>query len=335
MAVRTPWLEAVRPVPGSLRLIGLRWLLWIVAAAPGAAATIAGLAEGPARRAFFADAPRPLPIVHLAAWTQEIPGAGLALLLGGACFAWLGNLMLTAAAVRLLAEAPAGRARVWRSIFDEGTRAIWPYLRVSVLAVVWAAIGLRLIGLIFERLADHATLAGWTGGASLITLNTWRILLALLWLSIVGAGAFWSRVIVVDDDRHFVRRMHGIVPRLFARRPLGGLVMHVLVSLGALAACAAVLAAWRQSPGASLGLFVLLWLMGLLLQAWVWHWRLRACLLTWRDPDLRSLRQHPDSPWHIVSRVVARVRSRFGARRSAEREATIEPGSASLPPHNG
>ena len=38
MAVNAPVIEALRPVPGSLRLIVVRWTLSILAALPGIAA---------------------------------------------------------------------------------------------------------------------------------------------------------------------------------------------------------------------------------------------------------------------------------------------------------
>ena len=315
MAVRRPWIEGLRPVSGSGRLLGLRWLLWIVAAAPGLALSLGGLGEGIADRPYFSEAPDPMPLFPLIRMLGEMPGAiwgGLALAAAGC---WLANLWLTAGAVALFDPRRQGPPKLWRTVWDNGTRALWAYLRIALLALLFAAVGARLLGLVAERIQEHGAVTGWTLRAVFL-LQMGRGLALVCWLTLVGVFVWWCRVIVVADDRRRVRRLLSVVPRLWWRRPIRGLALHFLLALGSLLASSAVLFAWRQSAAGPLG-WVVLWLLVLAVLAFVWHWRLRACRLLWASPDLGDLRAVPDDPW----RIFRRLRGRLGALRRPARTA--------------
>ena len=141
------------------------------------------------------------------------------------------------------------------------------------MALVLAAIGARVVGVVAERLLDHGTAAEWTLRAKLF-VQAGRGLATVCWLTLVGVFAWWCRVIVVADERHRVRRLLTVVPRLWRRRPMGAVVPHFLLALGGLLVGGAVLFAWRQSSAGFAG-WALLWLAVLACAAGPATWRLQ------------------------------------------------------------
>ena len=309
MAVAPGWLAGLRPARGSVRLIVLRWLLWIFAALPGIAVARGALGESIANRPHFTEAPDPLPFLEFARLITEIPGSVWGALAIGVVIGWVGNLFLTAGAVDIVGRRGTGGVRVLRTVFDTGARHLWVYVRVALLAVLFIGLGSRLLALVFERLGEHGQVAGWTAKALAFNLGITRGLLLLLWLTIVGVFALWSRVIVVADGRRYVRRLPSLVLRLWWRHPVRSLVVHVVLALATLFVSSAVLAGWRQSSASPAG-WIVLWLGVLMAQALVWHWRIRASCLIWSLSDLDDLRARPDAPWRLFSRIRERWRER-------------------------
>jgi hypothetical protein len=309
MAVKQAWLQGLRPVAGSFRLIGLRWLLWILSALPGLVAASVALERSIAHRPYFIEAGDPLPFVPLAHLLRSLPGPLWGVLAAGAALAWFGNLLFTAGAVEVLDPNREGGVRVWRSIVDTGTRYLWVYLRVALLALVLLLIGGRVLSLIFEAIDDHGRLVGWPAKTMVLTLPVIRTLLFLCWASIVGALALWCRVLSVTGGRRYVRRLPALALRVWWRRPLQGLIFHVVLALTSLFIGTLVLLAWRQSSSATAG-WVSLWLVVLFLQSFLWHWRLRVCRLVWTDARFDNARIVPDSPWHVLRRLAKRLRRR-------------------------
>jgi hypothetical protein len=307
MAVNQDWLAGLRPVAGSLRLIGLRWLLWILSALPGLVAASAALERSIAERPYFVEAGDPLPLVPLLLLLRNVPGALWGVLVAGTVLAWLGNLLLTAGAVELLDPKRVGGTRVWRTIIDTGTRYLWVYLRIALLALVLLLVGGRVLGLISESIDDHGRVAGWTAESLVLTLPVIRALLFLCWASIVGTLAVWCRVLAVSDGRRYVRRLPALALRVWWRRPVQGLGFHVVLALASPLLGALVLLAWRQSSSATAG-WVVLWLVVLLLQSILWHWRLRVCRLVWADGRFDNARVVPDAPWRVLHRLAKRLR---------------------------
>jgi hypothetical protein len=320
MAVTRAWMRGATFAPGSLRLILLRWTLCIIAAVPGMMAA-RGALEGTARRPYFAEAPDPLPVIELGRFMQQIPGSVWGVFAAGVVVSWLGGLLLTAGAVAVLDPARTGPVKVLRTILDRGLHSFWAYVRVGLLALLVIVIGNRLIELVFERLGRHGTVAGWTEQTLMILLPFSQAALSLLWISLVGVLALWCRVMIVAGERRYVRRLPSMVLRLWWRRPVRGLGAHILLATLSLAVGAAVLFAWRQSAG-STGGWLALWLTVLLMQAFVWHWRLRASRLIWSDGELADLRTRPDSPWRWIRRLHDVLRRR--------RRAHITPGDLDL-----
>ncbi len=308
MAVKRPWIEGLRTVPGSARLMALRWLLFVAAALPGLASAVGGIGESIGNRPYFAEAPDPLPMLPLMRLIGRLPDSVWGTLLLAAVAAWVGNLLLTAGAVTLFGTARDGPPRVWKTVSAAGARYLWAYLRIALIALLLAAVGTKLISLIAGRLMEHGQHALWTMHARYLLLLA-RGLATLCWLTAVGIFAWWCRVIVIADERRRVRRLWTVVPRLWLRRPFGALILHFLLAFGALLAGAAVLFAWRQSSAGAAG-WTVAWLVVLCGLSFLWHWRLRAGRLLWSSPDLIDLRAVPDAPWHLPSKLFGRLRRR-------------------------
>ena len=325
MVVKRPWRDGLRWVPGSSRLVVLRWLLFIVAALPGLAAGMGGIGKTLANRPYFTEAPDPLPLLPLMRMLGGLPGSVWGMLALAAVVAWLGNLLLTAGAVAIFGAPGGGKPRVWQTVFRAGSHFLWAYLRIALIALVLLLVGMRLIGAIGDRLQEHAAHSLWTLHGQFL-LQAAKGLATVCWFTLVGLFAWWGRVIVVADERYRVRRLLTVVPRLWKRRPLSALLLHFLLALAGLLAGSAVLVAWRQSPAGGLG-WALAWLLVLAVLSCLWHWRLRAGRLLWSSPDLVDLRALPDTPWSLPSRLLGRLRRRRGAPASpAPTDPTPAPG---------
>jgi len=303
--------EALKSVPGTRRLIAARWLISILAALPGVLVAGKALGELMARRPFFSDAADPLPLVQFSTLLGRMPGSVWAALGLGLVLAWLANLLLTAGAVEILDPARSeGKVRVWRSTVDTGTRFLWQYPRVSLLALVLVVLGAALLGKGFTRIAEHGEVARWSGYTLSVVLPLIRGFVVLAWASLVGVLAWWLRVLLVADGRRLLRRLLPVVPRIWWRHSVQALLLHWLLAMGSVLLAAQVLIAWRQSAGAGWAWFAL-WLAVLLLQAGIWHWRLRICRLLWAQTDADDLRTRADEPWHLWRRLYRRLRNRL------------------------
>jgi len=307
--VNAPALVGLKPVRGSLRLVGMRLALSGLAALPAILAARGALEDAVGRRSFFADAPDPLPLLPTIAMLGEL-GPAWAAMVVGAAVAWLANLMLTAAAVEILdPRRPAYRVRLSRAMIDTGSRLFFVYLRVALLALVVLGIGGRLIGLAFDGLADHGKLAGWTARSLLLTLPIARIVSLLAWAGVVGLLAWWCRVFAAAEGRRYVRRIAFAVPGIWRLFPLQAFLLQWAISIVSVVFGAMVLFGWRQSA-AGAGGWIALWVAVLLLQAGLWHWRMRTSCLIWATRDLDEFRRLPDEPWHVFRRLRDRLRRR-------------------------
>ena len=192
-----------------------------------------------------------------------------------------------------------------------------------------------ITGKIFDRLIDHGQLAGWTG-ETLFTVVQLRGVVLLLVASAIGVAAMWCRVILASGDRRFVRRMNTVVPRVGWRHPFQGILLPMALGIGSLLLGAWVLFSWRQSGAGATGLWSALWLAVLLVQSWIWHWRLRICCTVWDDPRHDRLRETPDEPWHVFRRLFGRFRHREPVPATANGalppDVTLPPGSPLPPP---
>ena len=302
-----PLLDALRPVPGSLRLIVSRWLLSIFAGLPGIVAGKAALSESIGTKPWFAEAVDPLPLPQFFGVLGEV-GSVLPMMLIGVLFAWLFLQLLTAAAVDILDPSRrAGRVRLWRTMIDTGGRHFLAYLRISLFALIFLGIGGRIFLLVYARLVERGVVEGWSGKTLVFTMPVAATLFLLGWAGLMGTCALWGRVITVRGNRRYVRRTLLMVPRVIWRNPVQGLMVHWLMGIGFVLSGAAMLVAWRQAPGVATGWFIA-WLLLLLVQSAVWHWRMRTLSLIWSQPGLDDLRSVPDAPWGLFRRVRDRFR---------------------------
>ncbi len=306
-----PLIDGIKPVHGTLRLVGVRWVVSILAALPATMAAKGALSTA-ATRPWYTEAPDPLPLPQFFGVMGEL-GAVMPLVVVGAIVAWLAHQLLTAAAIEILDPARGAEPiRLWRAMVKIGWRYLLIFLRVSLFALVFLLIGSRVLSWIFDGLAERGAVQGWTGKTLVLTLPILHGLLLLAWAGIVGAWAWWSRVILLHGRRRYVRRMVGIVIRTVWRSPLQGFVAHWILGIASVLAGAAVLFAWRQSPGVATGWF-LLWLLLLLVQAFVWHWRLRTLHLIWACSSFDDLRARPDAPWGVFRWIRKRLPRRAAA----------------------
>ncbi len=311
MAVSAPAITGLRPVQGSLRLIVVRWVLALAAGWPAIFAVKGALATA-ATQPWYTEAPDPLPLPQLFGVMGAI-GSAAPMLIVGAAVAWLVHQLLTAAAIEILdPHRETGPVRLWRRMIDTGWSYFLPYLRISLIALVFLLIGSRVLSMIFDGLAERGAVEGWTGKTLSITLPVWHALLMLAWAGGVGTFAWWSRVVLLRGRRRYVRRLLTVVPRVIWRNPFQGFLLHWLLGVASILAGAAVLFAWRQTPGVATGWFAV-WLALLALQAFVWHWRLRTLSLIWSKTALDDLRGVPDAPWGIFRRFRPRLRRSAGS----------------------
>jgi hypothetical protein len=320
-----PVFEAVSPVRGSLRLVVLRWALSVLAGLPAIMATKGALSAA-ASQPWFTEAPDPLPLPQFFGVMGHVGGV-MPIVILGAVIVWLFNQLLTAAAIETLDPGRGpGRVRLWRTMVDTGWRYFLIYLRVSVFAALFLFIGARILSVVFESLAERGDVEGWTGKTLVMTLPLLRALLLLAWAGVVGVGAWWSRLILLRDGRRYVRRMLGILPRVLWRSPVQGFLFHWVLGAASVVAGAAVLVAWRQTPGVATAWFAV-WLLLLLAQALVWHWRLRTMSLIWSRPSFDDLRERPDAPWGVFRWMWSKLPRRRAVAATAS-EPTAESGPA-------
>jgi hypothetical protein len=272
-------LATLRPGRGSLRVTLARWLLWIAAPLAGVRVARQTLESSIAREPYFADPSAVLGVVHLVSLARRLWPALLALAVS-AGLAWIVLQLLTAGALLRLERGRPERTSLWRAIWDGGSRALLPYLRVALAAALLSGLGAFALARGFDWLEDHGERAGWTGKTLARDLPLVRALLTGLWISLVGVFAFWLRVLVVRERRPRVRVAVRGALRLCLRRPLAALAFHWSVAVATVAVQGAVLLAWQAAaePAPAGGAWLGLWLAVLLASAYAWQWRLRAAL---------------------------------------------------------
>jgi len=272
--------KLIRPTTGTSRVVFSRWALYVVAMLPGLAAMSSHLKETVGLRPWFQDVEMPLDMLGFKFLAAELSG-GMPLLMLGAFFVWVLQLVWLAGAVQVL---DSSRYDVPRKIFANG----WPYLErffriavFSILAIITFHLALKFL---FGSLTTRAELEDWTVQQSLFDLNFWRAVMTFTALTLVGTFAFWARVITVADSRRKLRRLPLLLLRLFVRRPVSALIFQFAAIAVVLFVQAVALWSWRQSGGGVA--WLLLWAMLLLIVSWIWQLRIRAALATWQHENL-------------------------------------------------
>ncbi|RMF73170.1 MAG: hypothetical protein D6738_09485 [Acidobacteria bacterium] len=309
-----PVLGAWRPVRGSRAVMLLQAAALVVASLP-ATGVFAVLAGGPARAPVLVEAARPL---SWAALLRMLPGvlpawAGLAL--SGVGVMFLATLVLRPGALAVLAAAERGTPvpRPARAVLAEGVRWIGPMLRVALVTALLIALGAALVGRAFGALSLHGARAGWSDLRLDVVLPLLRLAALGVVVALAGALAAMTRVVLVADRRRLVRSALPIAARVLRGAPGGALVFPVVLHGVVAGLGLVVLGWWRQHPPAGAGaaaLRVVLLALLVALQAFGWHWMLRAGLRVYALPRFEPLRVRLDRPWNLRRRALAALRRR-------------------------
>lgn len=303
-----PVLDGLRPVPGAKRLVGLRLVVVMLAAAPALLTALIGLSSGAARQPYYTEIAGRLPIARLARLMRDLPDGYGAALGASIVLAVLADQILTGGAAALLAPGrPLGdRPRVFAVVCREGLTHLWPFLRAVGLGLLLIGIGAALLRLPFKRLESVGYQKGWSGTTMTLLLPLLSVAVTALWTATVGALVFWCRLITAADGRRFVRRTALLALRVLWRYPLRSWGLFASTTLISTLLSAAVLLAWRQAEpvrGGALALLLGGWAAAMFLQALIWVWLVRAGWLLYASRGLADLREVPDAPWGVIARL--------------------------------
>jgi hypothetical protein len=300
-----PITRGAKLVSGSLPLILMRALLLVMTGLPMLAVSWSTLAGGAARRPYFTDVQGRLPAIHFLRFIDEMPSLGgpiaAALLIG-----LLGEQVLLAGALAWLDPKSARRGPTFGPTLRVGFSWLGPMLRVTACAAVLSSLGVWGIDKLIDRIVLHGDVAGWSGRTLVLVMPLVQAIATLLWVSLVGAWAFWCRVVLVAGDRRRVRTTALLALKVFARAPARGPLFFMLVTIGCFLGSAAVLIVWRQLPPRTIegvAFLAVVWLVALLAQAWLWHWLLRAARLLYADARFAEIRAHLDPSKSLWSRL--------------------------------
>lgn len=301
--------DALRPAPGLIRLLGLRLGLVLLSSLPALIAGLSGVASGVARRPYYTGVEGKLPLVNLVRLFKDLPGGFLPAAAVGVVLAVLADQLLLGGAVALFdpARPPGGKVRVFATVLKDGLTHLWAFLRTIGLSLVLWAIGIGLIRFIFKKLDIMAYQSGWSGQSSVLRLPLLSTFLTLLWIASCGAWAFWCRLITAADGRRRARRTGILVLRVFRRHPLRSWGIFTALTLASTLLSGAVLIAWREAEPRTAGRlagWLLLWLGTLAVQSFVWLWMVRAGRLLYASDSLADLRRTPDEPLRLFAKLL-------------------------------
>jgi len=302
---------AVTLVRGSIAIIAMRVVLLVLAALPTLVMLGSAIASDPARRPYFTDVEGRLPIVHLLRFFEQLPSLSAPIALG-VVIALLGEQVLVAGALAWLGPRAERKAGVFGRVLQTGFSWLGPMLRVMLGAAVLVVAGSWAIDRLLSKIGSYGEVANWSGYTLGVLLPFLQGIATLLWTALVGAWAFWCRVVCIASERRQVRSAARVALFVFWRAPWRAPLFFVSVTVGSFLASAAVLIIWRQLPPPTVGhvIFIaLVWLLTLVAQAWLWHWLLRSARLlyaTKRFADLHTLPDLAFEPRVWLRRLVTR-----------------------------
>ncbi|UQA61195.1 hypothetical protein [Polyangium aurulentum] len=324
-----PFLDALRPTRGSLRVVAWRWAFALLTSLPGVLMAVVGVSREAARRPYYTEVRGPMPGYHFARILEESTGILGPAVLVSVLLALIADQFLTAGAISLAhpARPEEDRRGVLSTIAQEGLAHLYPFVRTALMGGLLFVLGAGVLVRISSRLGMASERAGNSMLTTAVLLPLSTALLTLLWFSAVGAWVLWCRLITVADGRRTVRRTGLLALAVWRRRPVRALVLPVLLTLAAALLPGAIPIAWRLSAPASGGgvlAWAVAWLAALFAQAFVWYWMIRAGRLIYASPDLDALRSSPDTPLGLLVRL-----RRLGRKdRPARAEAPSAPASS-------
>jgi hypothetical protein len=243
---------------------------------------------------WLVEAPQPLPLLHLFSMLGDgLEGVAKWILLGLVLGLVL-DQVVTAGAVRWLNSERRGLVAPF--VIGEGTRSLWPMLRVALVSAVLGGTGAGAL------IAGGSALAG---DGVLITPFV-AAMLGMSWMAFIGAWAHQAQVIVAHDGRRRSRRAMVLALRVWRRHWLQGPLIYPVVAVIITVATAVVLVSWRGAePRGDAWMWQAAWVNLLFVQAAAWHWMLRlGTLLYTAHPELAET---PDEPFGLVGWVRAKL----------------------------
>ena len=265
-------IELLKPTTGTWRVVGARWLLFMLAVVPGLLTLSSHLDAEIGTRPWFHELQPPLTMLSTKFVIAEL-GEGLGLLGAGAALIWLLQLVWFGGAARVLDPRAPG---VQTKVYANGWQYLARFIRIAVIAVVLTLVLQFVIGKVFGALSAKVEVEGWSIYGAYITLNMWKAGTIFVALTIIGVVAFWMRIIAVVEDRKDTRRLPWQTLKLLIRKPLSAFVAQFLLICAVLVIQAMALWCWRQSG--SDGLWLGLWALLQLVTAYVWQFRIRYAL---------------------------------------------------------
>lgn len=302
--------------PGSLRLIALRVVTLLLFSLPALLAARCGITDQIGHDPRLVPA-EPQAFEVVSAVLRDLPPAALLSAGLAAALFWLFEQALVASTLILLSPAlTAGPTRIWATLWGRGWPQVSTFIRVGLVDLVLAAGGLSIVSLIGTRLDRAADAGGWRGITQVVVMPGLVILLAWLWLTVVGTFGLWCRVLIVADGRRRVRRVLLLALRALYRAPFRGLGAFVAIAFGSHLLGAVFLVVQAPGKGGSL-VASSTWLVYLLVQAYVWHWLLHAGRRLYAEKRFAAVREGSDQPfgvWRGVTHLVRGYRQRKATR---------------------
>jgi hypothetical protein len=269
--------ELLKPTSGTWRVVGSRWLLYMLATLPGTVTLSRHLDETIGKRPWFQDLQTPLDVLSTKFVLAEL-GDGLALFGAGVLIIWLLQLVWLGGSIQVLDPRRPG---IRKNVFSQGWQYLARFMRIAILAVIAVALMQFLIDKMFGLLSARAETESWSVYASYIALNLWRVAVIFIVFTVIGIVAFWARMIAVTQERHDTRRLPWQAVKVLLRRPISAFLLQFLLVCIVLGTQAMALWCWRQSPSG--GMWLAIWAALQLLTAYVWQLRIRSAFSAMED----------------------------------------------------
>ncbi|MGI9200493.1 MAG: hypothetical protein ACR2QL_05510 [Woeseiaceae bacterium] len=264
--------ELLKPTTGTWRVVGARWLLYMLAVLPGMMSLGRHLDDKIGTRPWFHDLQTPLSTLSTKFVVAEI-GGGVALLGAGATIIWLLQLVWLGGSTLIF---DPRKPQITKNLFANGWQFLARFVRIAIIALVVTLVLQLIVRKVFSGVSSTAEVEGWAVYDAFFTLNLWRASIMFVLLTTVGVIAFWMRIIAVTEDRTDTRRLPWQTLKLLASKPFTAFVLQFLLICAVLGIQAMALWCWRQSPNG--GLWFGLWSLMQLATAYIWQLRVRLAV---------------------------------------------------------
>ena len=262
-------IDLLKPTAGTWRVIGARWLLYMLAMLPGTLSLSRHLNETIGTRSWLQELQPPLDTLSLKFVMAQLSD-GVGLLMAGVFVIWLLQLVWLGGSMRVLDPRAPG---VQTKVFANGWQYLARFLRIAIFALIATLVLQFLISKIFGALSARAETQPWSVYDAYIGLNQWRVFVMFVALNLVGLIGFWARTIAVVDERTDTRRLLWPAVKQLLHKPVAAFAAQFLLVCAVLAIQATALWCWRQSASGSLWFGG--WALLQLATAYVWQLRIR------------------------------------------------------------